>query len=200
MSTKRIVPDQPARVVYESPEKRVRIERNSPRDFSLYLDDSYAGRFDFQFQAEAAAGAWMHEQVEALVAELDAAEPTEDDGGFQRELADRQDLGDGLSKDRVLYLHQEAPSAAPEVLGVCEGYTLQTPKGEMSIEMDGNLDFHRRVTIHFPSGRLDALNTAKQLLLIAQLVRRDEVYAALERWVAEDAAANVADLAGRRAA
>ena len=58
------------RTVYESPCGRVRIVRDGPRDFALYLDDRYTKSYPFSFQAEHEGGLWLHEQSLELAAQL----------------------------------------------------------------------------------------------------------------------------------
>src|SRR6185436_9782549 len=58
------------RTVYESPCHRVRVVREGPRDFALFLDDRYTKSYPFAFQAEHDGGLWLHEQSLELAAQL----------------------------------------------------------------------------------------------------------------------------------
>jgi len=58
------------RTVYESPCHRVRVVREGPRDFALFLDDRYTKRYPSAFQAEHDGGLWLHEQSLELAAQL----------------------------------------------------------------------------------------------------------------------------------
>src|SRR5215471_5441802 len=60
----------PPRIVYQTPCGRVRVERDGPKDYSLYLDSIYARSFDRSWDAEHEGGMWLHEQAEALTAQL----------------------------------------------------------------------------------------------------------------------------------
>lgn len=57
------------RTVYESPEGRVKVVRFGPKDFGLYLDGIYNTSYDYAFQAEAAGGAWLHDEMQRTATE-----------------------------------------------------------------------------------------------------------------------------------
>src|SRR5687767_801311 len=52
-----------ARVVYESPCQRIRIERRAPRDFWMFLDDTFIGAREFAYKAEADAHTALTEAI-----------------------------------------------------------------------------------------------------------------------------------------
>ena len=108
------------------------------------------------------------------------------DADMLRTVVERVDLGSGLSHDQVSYTYQESPTSPLEHYGRCEAYTMQLTIGEMTIEMDDNLDFRRKVHIHWPGGAIDSNNTATQLLQLAALLTHGDVLTALARWAAED--------------
>jgi hypothetical protein len=58
------------RVVYQSPCARVKVMRDGPKDFSLYLDGVYSRSFERSWDAEHEGGMWLHEQAEALALQL----------------------------------------------------------------------------------------------------------------------------------
>jgi hypothetical protein len=58
------------RTIYASPCGRVRVERDGPRDFALYLDGVYVQSYAYSYQAEHEGGVWLHEQTQELVAIL----------------------------------------------------------------------------------------------------------------------------------
>lgn len=107
----------------------------------------------------------------------------------------RLQMGDDLSRETAIYTYREDAAYPVDMLGRCDAYALRLPEGEISIEMDDNLDFGRKVHICFPSGTLDANNSAAQLLQLAHLLRRDDVFKALQTWAAQDRAAEARDRA-----
>jgi hypothetical protein len=109
------------------------------------------------------------------------------DADMLRTVVERVDLGAGLSHAQIAYTYQESLTSPIEVMGVCEAYIMRLVDGEITIEMDDNLDFHRKVSIWFPNGTHDGGNSAKQLLQLATLLTHGDVLAALARWAAEDA-------------
>jgi hypothetical protein len=56
--------------VYASPCGRVRVERDGPHDFALYLDERYTGSYECSTQAEHDGAVWLHEQAMELAAVL----------------------------------------------------------------------------------------------------------------------------------
>jgi hypothetical protein len=67
----RILPEESTyRVVYESPCRLVRVERDGPRDFALYLHGQYTKSYKFQYQAEHDGGVWLEEQARELAVAL----------------------------------------------------------------------------------------------------------------------------------
>lgn len=115
------------------------------------------------------------------------------DADMLRTVIERTDLGAGLSRAQVTYTYQETADSPIERYGCCEAYTMRLTIGEMTIEMDDNLDFCRRVHIHWPGGATDANNTAAQLLQLAALLTHGDVLAAVARWAAEDATQDATD-------
>jgi hypothetical protein len=57
-------------IVYASPCGRVRVERDGPHHFALYLDDRYTGSYECSAQAEHDGDVWLHEQILELAALL----------------------------------------------------------------------------------------------------------------------------------
>lgn len=116
------------------------------------------------------------------------------DADMLRTVVERTDLGAGLSRDQVEYTYQPDANSPIERYGRCEAYTITLATGgEMTIEMDDNLDFHRNVSIWFPNGLVDATNSAAQLLQLAALLTHGDVLSALARWAHEDAAQDATD-------
>ena len=69
------------RIVYQTPCERVRVERDGPKDYSLYLDGVYTRSFARSWDAEHEGGmqreqhqrqpvVWLHEQTLELAAQL----------------------------------------------------------------------------------------------------------------------------------
>lgn len=123
-----------------------------------------------------------------------------DDPRFDYEMARarvaRTDLGGGLSCDTIRYTYHE-PDDTFEAYGYSEAYALQLPHGELVLEIDISSDFHRNVGMIETNGRGDHHFSAAEWLQIADLLRRDEMYAALKRWAHEDAKWSEAEAKGR---
>ena len=98
------------------------------------------------------------------------------------------DLGEGISRATVLYIHREHNAAPRSLLRRCEAYELRTPDGIVALEMTDRHDADRLVGLLACDGSLDHHFMAAEWLHIATLVRNETVYTALQRWVAEDAA------------
>jgi hypothetical protein len=58
------------RTVCASPCGRVRVQRDGPGDFALYLDDCYTKSYEDSAQAEHDGSVWLHEQAQELAAQL----------------------------------------------------------------------------------------------------------------------------------
>lgn len=122
-----------------------------------------------------------------------------------RETVERTDLGGGLAHVVTAWKGREKAGEPFELLGLCDGFELDLGDGHgpLELEMDrAYQEWTRRAHLVWPDGEIDFSNSARRLLELAQLLRRDEVFEALQEWAAQDAAADVAERAltqeGRR--
>ena len=58
------------RITFQTPDGRVKVVRDGPRDFALYLDGLYVQSYVYSYQAEHDGGVWLHEQTLELAALL----------------------------------------------------------------------------------------------------------------------------------
>lgn len=178
------------------------------RDYVCYLDGQFLGYAPNYSAAETKISECYYEQLSHPIAPAEPpaaapatiAEALDTDGDMIREVITSVDLGAGLVREATQYTYRERAGAPVEFFGDCESYALTVQAGRIEVEIDDNMDFRRRVHVIFPSGLTDVSNTPAQLLDLAQLLRRDEVFRSLIRWAAEDAAADAAEKAGKRVA
>lgn len=101
---------------------------------------------------------------------------------LERHVIETVDLGAGLRQEATVYLFQEREDEPAECYGRCVAFSYR----DLTIEMDTEFIKYRKVGM-LKGDTADHLFSAAEWVKIAELVRRDEVYAALQQWAAEDA-------------
>jgi hypothetical protein len=113
-----------------------------------------------------------------------------------RELVETTDLGGGLRRVVTAWKGRENRNGPFELLGLCDGFELDLgdSREPLELELDRNhQEWKRTCHLLWPDGQIDAANSARRLVELARLLRRDEVFAALQEWAAEDAASDLAE-------
>jgi hypothetical protein len=100
---------------------------------------------------------------------------------LERHIITSTDLGAGLHQEAAIYTYQEA-NRPVECFGHCVAFRYH----DLTIEMETVFVDHRKVGM-LQGDSADHLFSAAEWVQIAELVRRDEVFAALQQWAAEDA-------------
>lgn len=110
-----------------------------------------------------------------------------------RETIETTDLGAGLARLSTAWKGREAAGAPFELLGLSDGFALDLGDGRPPLELEIDRDFEewrRRARLLWPDGEIDTSNSARRLVELAHMLRRDEVFLALVEWAAQDAAAD----------